>query len=141
MALLPYSDEGDREKDALRIENEATTELEHAFVMFSSSRKDESDESPNAESPFLDSFYEPGGRGAIMRMFEFTLAELVRFFGIIQPHVSTTWNVDCTQRWQQKPLCVLFMPLTVLKYRGSWESLAHIFRMRVLTFMRLIRVL
>ena len=76
-----------------------------------------------------------------MRMFDFTLAELVRFFTIIQPHVTTTWNADCTQRCQQKPLCVLFIPLTVLKYRGSWDSLAHIFRMGVPTFMRLIRVL
>ncbi len=117
---------------------EQAAEREHELSTFSTSREQPSDDDVDTESPIMDAFYNSGGSEGIMKMINFTPAEFRRLCSMMRNHIIKTWNVVRGQRSTYKPMDVLFMTLTVLKYGGSWDQLAHMFNIKSPTFMRLI---
>lgn len=128
----------ERAQDALRILAEQAVEKTHQLSTYSVTPNQESDNEADSESPVVDSFYEFGGNDSILKMTNFTLPEFRRLYGIFYESITTSWNLGRGKRSHHTSMDVLFICIVVLKHGGSWNKLAHIFRVKGPTFMRLI---
>ena len=127
-----------RAEDALRLLGEIAAEREHELSNYPTTREQESDTEADEESPIFNSFYNSGGSESIMKMTNFTPNEFRTFYGTLQSHIMTKWNVGRGKRSQYKPMDVFFMSLVTMKYGGSWDQLGNLFRIKGPTYMKLI---
>ena len=82
----------------------------------------------------MDTFYNSGGRRAIVKMTNFNSKEFRSIYCKIEGIMSENCNVGKGRRTQYKPKDVLFMTLVTLKHGGQWDFLGQTFKIKGPTF-------
>lgn len=88
-----------------------------------------SDEDAESLHPIFDSFFEAGGNAAITRMVNFTTVEFKTIYFALEERIRSHWNVGQGRKYSHTQMDVFFMTLSVLKYGGSWDFSAQMFRL------------
>ena len=99
-----------------------------------SNRNCDSDEEVDASSSIFDSFL----ASSVVKMCNFTPSEFHQLYSVLHNHISDNWSNCSGKKSDYKPVDVLFMMLVVMKHGGSWDQLGTMFRIKGLTFQRLI---
>ena len=98
----------------------------------------ESDDENDSDCPIFDLFYDSGGSRSIVKMTNFTPRKFLAIWNAVSGDVMQKWNVGRGRKSQYTGKDALFMLLTVLKHGGSWDSLAQMFKIKGLTFGKII---
>ena len=73
------------------------------LLQYSSEPADDTDEDKDSDSLIMDTFYNSGGQGAIVKETNFNAKELRFNYSKIEGLISENWNVGKGRRTQYKP--------------------------------------
>ncbi len=130
--------ESSRVHDVLMQFAERSTDREHKLMRYSMTRKVESHDEADAESPIVDSFYNSGRSEAVVKMINFPPTEFRKLYDILHGIIVANWNSGRGRKVTFKPIDVLFMTLVVMKHKTSWDHHANCFSIDPTTLMLLI---
>ncbi|KAG3107373.1 hypothetical protein PI124_g13314 [Phytophthora idaei] len=88
--------------------------------------------------PILDGMYRDGGADVVLRLTNFSPRDPNVLWFSLRNHVVRCWNVGRGRRSTFAAKDVFFMLLVVMKYGGTWDMLARIFRIKTPTFIKTI---
>jgi hypothetical protein len=86
----------------------------------------DSDTDEDANHPILDMFQEIG-RESVLKLSNFTVAEISRLWGRVSGFMASRWNVGKGNKHRESGMDILFISLCVLKNGGRWDLLASTF--------------
>lgn len=98
----------------------------------------DSDDENDSSSPLFDTFYHCNGSAAILSLTNFTPTEFHSLWDVVEDVASRNWNVGRGRKSPQKSKDVFLMVLTVAKFAGKWDFLAHLFKMKTPSFEKLV---
>lgn len=97
-----------------------------------------SDDEKDSESVIFDTFFSSGGAEGILKMTNFSPEELKKLFDSCKEYLEARWSLGRGKK--HNFVCLMFfMTITVMKFGGSWEFLASLFKLNCSTFQRVIQ--
>ncbi|KAG6610395.1 succinyl-CoA:3-ketoacid coenzyme A transferase [Phytophthora cinnamomi] len=93
----------------------------------------DSDNDEDADHPILDMFQDIGTE-SVLKLSNFTMAEISRLWSRLSGFMSTRWNVGKGNKHRESGMDILFICLCVLKNGGRWVLLAATFHIKAPTF-------